>query len=393
MIFLLDCDTIIKGGDDKLFISETERKMYHSVIKKLVFTPCISQSEFIGIIIEQELGIQKLDELSDVITKTDKYGYKECYADEYNRAGKEFKRLLSYLVSNPAKSQSLSNMIRMPKKYDDIMKNWQIKLYNDLTTELNNSTRVGIKFPLIEITISKSSIVEHFGQEWITQNKRTISDSYPYLWFDERDGLNYIECIILINIILTKRNRSLIQLSKLTSRAVDKKTSRDWVQKVIENMRSDDIHRLYVDIFFDKLYNLAVKEYNAVAEDFIKMAWLPEEFLDRKNVFNAGAKHGEWQGDLIFDNLKLKQKAEFMQKLEGTQELSTLINEIIPSAWDRLIQKNKIEKELKYDQIRKEKKVKIYSQKRTQACKHIARKFIRDSIDTSQKILQNFLIC
>ena len=159
-----------------MFISEIERKLYHSVIKKLIFTPCISQSEFIGMIIEQELGIQKFDELSDVIVKIDKYGYKESYADEYNRAGKEFERLLSYLVCNPAQSQSLSNMIRMPKKYDDIMKKWQIKLYNDLTTELNNSTRIGIRFPLIEIMISESSIVEQFGQEWVSQNKRTLSD-------------------------------------------------------------------------------------------------------------------------------------------------------------------------------------------------------------------------
>ena len=123
LIFLLDCDKMINGGDDILFISETERKLYHSAIKKLIFTPCISQSEFIGMIIEQELGIQKFDELSDVIMKIDKCGYKESYADEYNRAGKKFDRLLSYLVCTPAQSQSLSNMIRMSKKYDDIMKN------------------------------------------------------------------------------------------------------------------------------------------------------------------------------------------------------------------------------------------------------------------------------
>ena len=375
-----------------MIISENERRIYQSVIKKLIFTPCISQAEFIGMVVEQELGVQSYDDLLSTQVEVDSYGYGDSYEYEYNRAGKKVKRLLSYLICDSVNKKSLSEMIKMPKKYDNTMRTWQIKLYNSMIMEINNSTRTGVKFPLIDHMFSEADIIEQLGEDGVVENKEILSDAYPYLCFDTRSGFNYIECIFLINIILSHHQGSLHQLSQLTEHAADEKIAERWVEKVVSNMHSDNVCRLYIDTYFDKLYNLIVEEYNPVAEDFVKLAWLPPKYQNRKDAFNAAKKHGEWQGDVMFEMSESKQQGEFMHKLETTQELELLATEIVPSAWDDMIQKYKIKKELEYDDLRKEQGVELYSQKHTEACKHIAGKCISESVDAAQKMIEYFLI-
>ena len=62
-----------------MILSEVERKMYYLAIKKLIFSPCISQKDFIGMIIEQELGVDEYDKLLKSATNVDRYGYGGSY--------------------------------------------------------------------------------------------------------------------------------------------------------------------------------------------------------------------------------------------------------------------------------------------------------------------------
>ena len=375
-------------SDDQIMnMLEIERNIYHSVIKQLTFTPCISQELFVDWFLEQDVGIDEYDKLREKLFDVNKFGYGMSYRQEYDRAKKKCRRLLSYLMSPNDTSKDFTMMFKSPKIYDAAIKNHKIELYNSMVKKLNHATRTGVKFPLIEIVIPKSSIEKMLSKEEIYENIEIIQNLYPYLYFGEREGLNFVECIILINILTTHRSKNLYKLTSIISHDISKKDAQLWVDQVVNNMRAKKIRRMYVDIFFYYLYNYTSEIYNNNAGEYIKKAWLPPRYFYRKDIFNAAQKHGEWQGDLIFSTGTLSEQIALEKNRELDFELNFLLLTVIPSAYDAMIENHKTKKELDQDALFAESNIYLYNYELAEACKEIAEKYIDESISTAQKVM------
>ena len=370
-----------------MFIPEIEREVYLLTIQKLIFHPCISVPEIVDIVIEQEVGEEKYQRM--LKRKHNVYGkkYYENYEYDYNRAKKELKRLLAYLVPKENKSDNLSELLRLPKRYDDILRANQIELYNKMVTELNRSTRIGLHIPLIENTISESIAMEYLKQGGVDPTSEWVHKLYPYLHFGERNGFNYLECIILLNIIFSQG--SLNQLERLINREVSKDIARKWVEQVLVHMRSNSMRQLYIDIFFTTMYNVAVDRDSTLAEEIIRKEWLPEKYRQRQDWYNAFVRYGEWQDDSIWDGENSLEDYRFSLKALERMDLHTTINDAILPAWNTLNQKNaesgKTHRNLS--------EVNFPNIKEKKACQHLAREYMRASLDSAKKILNKFLIC
>ena len=94
-------------------------------------------------------------------------------------------------------------------------------------------------------------------------------------------------------------------LPKIISHSVPLDVAKNWVDKVINNMRSEEMYYTYLDKIFNIFYDMVEAPYNELSIKYGKIAWLPEYYRNRKDTLNAIQKRGEWQRKDIPNELLL----------------------------------------------------------------------------------------
>lgn len=371
-----------------MLLPEEQRCIYNDIIRRLTFTPCISQRLFVDTIIEYNLGI---DEYNALIIKmeTDKNGsFLYEYSNHSSVASKKCKRLLEHLVLTDNPSIPLSELIKESKWFDNTMKKYLIQIYNEMNNILNHSTIHGIKFPIIKNPISKDIALSGLSDDELENVKPFIQKYYPYISLNERNGFNYIEFVLIINICKIKQSRALTQLNKILSHTTPKKNAEKWVNDVILNMRSENMQRLYFDMFFHVIYNDLVESHNKLLIDYGKILWLPEKYKKRKDILNAIEKYSVRQNDIQFSTPY--EEFTLYEKESYALELHNMLSSIIPLTWSKLIYNYRTKKELLNPNLANNSHA--CTSIDTTNCEYIVKSYISQSIDAAAKILYKCLI-
>ena len=247
-----------------MIIPEYERVAYDSLIRKLTFRPCITYHDFIDMLLERELGYEYYDKLMNITTSKseDEAKHRKIWAEESERVTKRYKRLLQLIAAGDVNNKSPSKLLQMPRRYDDIMVNHQIRLYNSLVKELNACSEMNLDFPEVKVTITKKHVLNELSSQGIKDNIKVLNRFYPYLLLEERNGFNYVESIILTNILLVKHSRALYQLGGIINKTASREAVEAWVDDIISNMRAEHMQRQYIDILFYIFHNMLVEPYN-----------------------------------------------------------------------------------------------------------------------------------
>ena len=175
--------------------TEIDKEVFRKAVRELTFTPFISLPVLYESSTENKLG---------------KYEYdKNKGSSDYVNERKRHTRLLTTLLKDTiTEDLPISQLITMPKIYDDVLKDKRISLYNHVAKRL--------KFPQLS-TDSPSS--ENLKQIAIIDsnhpNYETILKYYPQYCTKKREGVDFIEYILLLNISLTTKSRTLTMLQKL----------------------------------------------------------------------------------------------------------------------------------------------------------------------------------
>ena len=143
----------------------------------------------------------------------------------------------------------------MPKIYDAILKEKRLDLYNHVAQRL--------AFPTIDVNSPSSEILCKIAT---IDNRHpayeTIIEYYPQYCTDKRTGVDFIEYILLLNISLTTKSRSLTMLQNLLKQPDNIKQINMWINRVKQSMHSSSVYMSYVDTFFSSLWYITAKKYN-----------------------------------------------------------------------------------------------------------------------------------
>lgn len=292
--------------------------IFQEAIQRLIFAPCISLLELKTSSIEMELGINQHYNTLEYREK--------LYENE--RAHKRYDNLLKRLVTVECANKSATELLALPKRYDEKVRERQIELYN--------YAAAGIGFQKITNILSNSFIKKAAYLDEESPDKKVLARLFPYYNDDERIGVNFIEYIILGNIYLTTHSRSLFILNKAITTKNDRDRAEQWIAKVSDNMADPKMYKFYINAFFDIFYDVLIPEHLTAAEAYIRTAWLPEHYKYRKDAFIAAEKHRKYQLDRMGD----KNTPELMfalQKMDAVNNLEFLQYRIIPLVGNLMI--------------------------------------------------------
>ena len=219
-----------------------EKEVFRKTIRELTFTPFIKLPVIYESSSENKLGRKEYDGITD--------------NSEYVNERKRHERLLETLLKNKdTKKVPISQLITMPKVYDDILKQKRIHLYNYVAERLD--------FPSIDI---HSPSVESLTQIAIIDsshpNYETIIEYYPQYCTDTRNGVDFIEYILLLNISLTTQSRTLTMLQKLLNNPQNDNQINEWIDRVTKSIHSPSVYTSLVDTFFSNFLYITAKKYN-----------------------------------------------------------------------------------------------------------------------------------
>lgn len=190
----------------------------------------------------------------------------------------------------------------MPKIYDAVLKKKRIVLYNHVAQRLD--------FPTIDVNSPSSEIL---GQIATIDNRHpayeTIIEYYPQYCTDKRTGVDFIEYILLLNISLTTKSRSLTMLQKLLKQPDNIEQINMWINRVRQSIYSTSVYMSYVDTFFSNFRYITAKKYN----DAILI--LRDEY-DEPESRNADVDY-----------------YTYMETNANMSELIEIHSKIIPTAW------------------------------------------------------------
>jgi hypothetical protein len=169
---------------------DIEIDIFRSTIQKLTFTNCISQSD-----------------LCALACIYDYYSVEKEYPTQDNDKYKKlFWRLLKRLCVEKISDSSNEKLFEPPKIYDKYLLDSQIRLYNNLSKNVN--------YEPIEKIMSISRIKNIVTLTGENPDYEDIARVFPYYPEEKRDGVNFLECILLLALRVTLRSGSLFMLSK-----------------------------------------------------------------------------------------------------------------------------------------------------------------------------------
>lgn len=228
-----------------MFNNEQERKVFFKTIRELTFIPSISTKVLGDSVSENRLGRENFD----VEVLSQKSSHK--YIDEYKRN----QRLFEILSKSNSEKEQVSNLIQKDKIYDDVLKNKQISLYNYMADKIG-LRNLGDNPPSIKVL---SETAQMDGGD---PDDPIISEFYPYYYRGERDGVDFIEYILLLNISLITRSRTQTFFANQLKKPSDEKGIHRWIKRVSTSMHSEALYMSYVDTFFSTFYYVSSRQFN-----------------------------------------------------------------------------------------------------------------------------------
>lgn len=222
--------------------TDVEKEVFRKAIRELTFTPFITLPVLYGSSTENKLGKDEYDKIKD--------------NRDYVNERKRHTRLLTTLLKDVTDDElPISQLITMPKIYDDVLKKKCINLYNHVAKRL--------KFPLLSQTAPSAEVLQQIAIiDSSHPSYETIIEYYPQYCTDKREGVNFIEYILLLNISLTTQSRSLTMLQKLLKKPENSDQINMWIDRVRKSMRSPSAYMSCVDTFFSNFRYVTAKKYN-----------------------------------------------------------------------------------------------------------------------------------
>lgn len=307
--------------------NDIEIEVFRKTIRKLTFTYCIPSSTLCDLAYRKEYF--------------DEAGYEpeqgvppELYVNTY----KKYSRILKRLCVKKDLKLPVKKLFAQPKIYDEIMFDRQCKLYNKPAAKVGYSLVQG-KLP--------THLLDEFTVPY------DITQYYPYYTNEDRDGVNFIECILLLNIYTTAQGRTLYMLNKKATSYDDKRRIRNLVSKLIENMNSEQMFKLYVHVFFDIYEEVVYEMHHDLGEKSLRLAWLPKNSKDAKDAFAtfekykkrllkkyANKNYDEWQINTIIINENSIDIEEAEKSIRDFEIIDDLVSLLFPLAFYLLTERD-----------------------------------------------------
>ena len=245
-----------------------ESELFQKTIQRITFRNKIPLSE-----------LYYFTHMKNLITEPDKTNV--VYAkQEYRNYEKKYGRLLKRLcdcrkitINNQDKSAPKASLyVSKPKVYDEFLLNSQIRLYNEPSKM--------IMYDPIENIHPIAKIANAATIDNISPSYDMIAKVFPYYPDDSRDGINFIEYILLIN-MYDIHYRSLITVNKIPKNDKDKTLVQDMVDYLTAIITNPKIYHIYIHMFYDELYDTAQDMYFNRAEFYTREILLPEKYRKR----------------------------------------------------------------------------------------------------------------
>lgn len=272
--------------------TELEKEIFRKTFRELTFTPFIRLPVVFESSSENKLGREEYNQIRD----------NSYYVNERKR---HIRIIKTFLKDDLIEDIPLSQLIEQTKIYSTALEQAQINLYNHVAERLD--------FPSISsYSPSSKSLrqMEKIGNSH--PSYESIIKYYPQYCIDSNTGVDYIEYILLLNIFLTTKSRTLTMLQKLLKNPQDDVKINKWIESVRKNIYSPETYLSYVDTFFSNFLYTTAKKYNDTID-------ILERYHDELEPF-----------DTEIDYLKYETANNIMS------EIIELHNKVIPTAW-RLI--------------------------------------------------------
>lgn len=216
-----------------------------------------------------------------VITDDKTFGFE--YNADYINGNKRYNRIIERLLTDDPQNTDSSDIYNCVKTYDKYMLESQIEIYNTFANIIGYNP--------IEKVLPTSLIESAAYLDGANPDYNTIVKYYPYYPLEKRNGFNFLEFILLLNIDMTLSHRSLFVLDKELNTDTDKKQAENMVKDLVENMKTEKMFKIYVHTFFDVFDKINVEFHNKYAEESIRHIWLTEKYRNRKDAFRALETH------------------------------------------------------------------------------------------------------
>ena len=226
--------------------------------------------------------------------------------DENTNGFKRYGRLFEKVCTETYSKNTPTFLITKPKIYDTFLEDSQKKIYNA------SSDVIGYK-PITKV-LSNSLIKSATFLDKDTPDYDAIAKEYPYYIPDKRNGVNFLEFILLLNFDLVINKRGLKTLNNPIVDENSEKLAKKMYYKTIKNMRTAEMFEMYARAFFDVFDEVVYKLHNPIAEQNIREIWLAEHYLQRKDVFRAVITHAENKLNLKGDEYQRTQVDNIIAK-------------------------------------------------------------------------------
>ena len=230
-----------------MFDTEIEKELFWQVIRELTFTPVITLPVLCESLSENTLGREIYDALRMDKTSTE-------YTNEFKRLQRLFRLLVRDLGTKKLKP---SELITMSKIYDDVLCTKRRSLYNHMANQLKFDC-IREDAPTVK-KLKMAAKIDNINDD--LKEIDAIAKFYPHYYAGERNGFDYIEYILLMNISITTHHRTLGLFERLLKEP-NQKNIEQWIQKVSDSMRSSSAYMSYIDTFFSIFYYITAKKYN-----------------------------------------------------------------------------------------------------------------------------------
>lgn len=212
----------------------------------------------------------------------------EFFDDDYSKFNFGYARLLRRMCTEGHPMSRGRKYVDKNKIYDSFLMDGQVMVYNAMARVTG--------FPAIEKVLPNSLIKDAATLDGATLDYSMIAKHYPYYNDNEREGFDFLEFILLINLYSSVQYRSLNVLEWNTQKGREltlkqKKILEKTVKKVIETMNKQEMYSVYVFAVLDSLDYFMCEKYNKEAESYIRTVVLPERLKNRKDAFRAFATH------------------------------------------------------------------------------------------------------
>lgn len=391
-----------------MYFSEIEVNTLQMLIQRLTFTPCIKLSDLTKAGIELDLGRDTFDHLLELKDSETYNGY--LLSSELLKSRNRYRTILSHLTLDNTQNKSPQELFSFPKKYDEQLKKLQINTYNAMAKKIGFRP---IRHTLPISMMKEICLIDGINPKDIDLN--LVCQQYPYFWGGERDSVNFIEFILLLNIYCHTHGQTSTYLNKQNPSLAGMYRIKNWKKTITSNIKKPEIYKTYIDTLFEVCYDIIQYDHIGISIEYIKKLWLPEEESQKYNVedycdtnstkslrtqkrilqddlFKALEKHKELQLEKIIQSNEYYQQSRAFELINTFDHFEYLLYQLLPTLWKTMDLRyntkinNKRTMTFAYDDLSELDKQNVVTYKR------IFEEYVSQSIRCAELILKNSII-